>query len=63
MKLQEYFLCAKKTKMITLFNNFFSSVSVFECMFMRVLDAYVVGTLVDTRSMTGNKTHVIKIQL
>ncbi len=29
MKLWEYFLCAKKTKITTLFNNFFSSVSVF----------------------------------
>ncbi len=27
MKLYEYFLCAKKTKITTLFNNFFSSVS------------------------------------
>ncbi len=29
MKQREYFLCAKKTKIKTLFNNFFSSVSVF----------------------------------
>ncbi len=29
MKLREYFLCAKKTKITNLFNNFFSSVSVF----------------------------------
>ncbi len=28
MKLREYFLCAKKTKITTLFNNLFSSVSV-----------------------------------
>ncbi len=27
-KLQEYFLCAKKTKITTLFNNFFSSMRV-----------------------------------
>ncbi len=30
MKLREYFLCAKKTQITTLFNHFFSSVSVFE---------------------------------
>ncbi len=29
MKLCEYFLCTKKTKIMTLFNNFFSSMSVF----------------------------------
>ncbi len=38
MKLQEYFLCAKKTKIMTLFNNFFSSVSVFliRCLYILV---------------------------
>ncbi len=35
MKLREYFLCAKKTKILTLFSDFFSSVSVFN-MFMTV---------------------------
>ncbi len=30
MKLREYFLCTKKTKIINLFNNFFASVSVFD---------------------------------
>ncbi len=29
MKLREYFSCSKKTQITTLFNNFFSSVSVF----------------------------------
>ncbi len=29
MKLRENFLCAKKTKIMTLFNDFFSSVSEF----------------------------------
>ncbi len=30
MKLREYFLCAKKTQIMTLINNLFSSVSVFD---------------------------------
>ncbi len=30
MKLREYFLCEKKTKITTWFNNIFSSVSVFD---------------------------------
>ncbi len=30
MKLREYFLCTKKTKIMTLFNNLFSSVSIFD---------------------------------
>ncbi len=30
MKQREYLLCTKKTKRTTLFNNFFSSVSVFD---------------------------------
>ncbi len=30
MKLQEYFLCAKKINIMTLFKDFFSSVSVFD---------------------------------
>ncbi len=29
MKLREYFLCAKKTNIMNLFNNFFSSVTDF----------------------------------
>ncbi len=35
MKLQEYFLCAKKTKIKTLFNNLFSSTSVVDTCWCR----------------------------
>ncbi len=41
LKLWEYFLCAKKTKIITLFNNFFSSVSVFDALSQEYHDACV----------------------
>ncbi len=41
MKLREYFLCAKKTK-ITLFNNFFSSVSVFAVRSQEYHDIFAV---------------------
>ncbi len=38
MRLREYFLCEKKTKIMTFFNNFFSSMSVFSvhCLYILV---------------------------
>ncbi len=38
MKLREYFLCAKKTKKLTLFNNFFMSVASLSFLSLSYLD-------------------------
>ncbi len=45
MKLREYFLCTKKTKIITLFNNFFSSVSAFDMRSQQYHDACAAAGL------------------
>ncbi len=60
MKLREYFLCAKKTKITTLFNNFFSSLSVFyACSWtilpMSLLPFWALNVVVPLLSMQGQK--------